>query len=140
MLGWGRKINDDEMEKRAAKLGLMLHIIASKLRDGTPAQFIAHFSETGKVVASDDGRGAAFGMNFSPTRWYDIHVEFTGPDGPTIGMLGGGDDYGVFIISSADEKAYVQVKAAPGRKPGQFADAMVRALLAEPGFKSMPTR
>jgi hypothetical protein len=128
---------DDEMEKRAAKLGLLLHMVAEKLRDGTSEQFIAHFRETAKVVASDDGREASFGVNFSPARWYDIHVEFTGPNGSVIGMLGGGEDYGVFILSSADEKAWVQLKVQPGHKPGQCADAMVRALLAEPKFKSM---
>jgi hypothetical protein len=135
MFGWGQNA---EMQRRAAKVALTLHIVRSELTEIGLQSMIEHRrAEGAKVVVTKD-RAVVFGMSFSPTRWYDFRIDLADRNTAAISALGGGEDYGVFILAPLeDEKAWVTVKTEPGKPPGRNAKAMVRALEAEPNFESL---
>jgi hypothetical protein len=135
MFGLGQSA---EMQRRAAKIALALHIIRSELTEiGLHGMIERRRAEGAKVVVTED-RAVVFGISFSPARWYDFRIDLADRDTAAISALGGGEDYGVFILAPLeDEKAWVTVKTEPGKPPGPNAKAMVRALEAEPGFESL---
>jgi hypothetical protein len=135
MFGWGQSA---EMQRRAAKVALTLHIVRSELTEiGLQSMIERRRAEGAKVVVTK-GRAVVFGVSFSPTRWYDFRIDLADRDTAAISVLGGGEDYGVFILAPLeDEKAWVTVKTEPGKPPGRNAKPMVRALEAEPDFESL---
>jgi hypothetical protein len=135
MFGLGQSA---EMQRRAAKVALTLHIVRSELAEiGLQSMIERRRAEGAKVVVTKD-RAVVFGVSFSPTRWYDFRIDLADRDTAAISALGGGEDYGVFILAPLeDEKAWVTVKIEPGKPPGRNAKPMVRALEAEPDFESL---
>lgn len=135
MFGWG---NSAEMQRRAAKVALTLYIVRSELTEiGLQSMIERRRAEGAKVVVTED-RAVVFSIGFSPTCWYDFRIDLADRDTAAISALGGGEDYGVFILAPLeDEKAWITVKTEPEKSPGRNAKPMVRALQAEPGFESL---
>lgn len=115
MFGWG---NSAEMQRRAAKVALTLYIVRSELTEiGLQSMIERRRAEGAKVVVTED-RAVVFSIGFSPTCWYDFRIDLADRDTAAISALGGGEDYGVFILAPLeDEKAWITVKTEPEKSP-----------------------
>jgi hypothetical protein len=138
------------VRERANRLRILVALIASNLYTKTAAEFAEFY----KLTTAVEQRGSEiyFGVKFSPSCRYDACATY--PESQpewmadllgsephetpeaSLSILGGGDDYGVFInVLGPDHGASVELHVAPGRVAGKDAKSMVTALLALPGFK-----
>lgn len=135
MFGWGRSA---AITKRANQLRLLVALIASNLHTKSYEEFATFYQQFGAGVElrPPANREFNFGFKFGQDCWYDAHAEFHEPR--SLSMMGGGNDYGVFItIKPEGEGAWVDLEVPHGQRPGRDAKAMVKALLDRPGFSSL---
>jgi hypothetical protein len=134
LFGWGRKAAIDE---RAKLIVRMVGLIIDGLRTKSYEQFVLSFSNPGTepdAFQRETGE-LCFQMRISPTCWYNAIADYSGTMSkePVVGILGNGDDFGVFITAGVEVgKLTVELQLPLGRKAGQDAGTMVRALAAMP--------
>jgi len=128
------------IRKRAQQIARMVTFISYNLQTKDYDLFVASFSNPWKKPDASErqARQLCFQMRFSPTCWYDAVTQYpNGPVGtPYFYIRGGGDDWGVVISGSAKAKHRITVDLhvrEPSR-PGPDARAIVRTLLAMPGW------
>jgi len=128
------------IRKRAQQIARMVTFISYNLQTKDYDRFVASFSNPWKKPDASErqARQLCFQMRFSPTCWYDAVTQYpNGPVGtPYFYIRGGGDDWGVVISGSAKAKHRITVDLhvpEPSR-PGPGARAIVRTLLAMPGW------
>jgi hypothetical protein len=140
------------VRERTGKVRLLVAMVASDLYSKTADEFVKVYEATTPVERS--GGEIFFGVNLSPSCWYDVQARYPEVNPPwmddllgksestdepqrTLIILGGGDDYGVLIskVGINDDGASVELQVVPGRRAGKDAKAMVAALLAIPDFK-----
>ena len=128
------------IRKRAQQIARMVTFISYNLQTKDYDRFVASFSNPWKKPDASErqARQLCFQMRFSPTCWYDAVTQYpNGPVGtPYFYIRGGGDDWGVVISGSAKAKHRITVDLhvpEPSR-PGPDARAIVRTLLAMPGW------
>ena len=128
------------IRKRAQQIARMVTFISYNLQTKDYDRFVASFSNPWKKPDASErqARQLCFQMRFSPTCWYDAVTQY--PNGPVgtayFYIRGGGDDWGVVISGSAKAKHRITVDLhvpEPSR-PGSDARAIVRTLLAMPGW------
>ena len=128
------------IRKRAQQIARMVTFISYNLQTKDYDRFVASFSNPWKKPDASErqARQLCFQMRFSPTCWYDAVTQY--PNGPVntpyFYIRGGGDDWGVVISGSAKAKHRITVDLhvpEPSR-PGPDARAIVRTLLAMPGW------
>ncbi len=138
------------VRERAAKVRIIVALISSNLYGKTAAEFIEFYKTTTTVEVN--GSDVSFGFRFSPSCWYEIQACYPEAEpswmndllgaGETdnerrrsLSILGGGDDYGVFInVVGPDNGASVELYTSPGRRAGKNAKSIVAELLKLPGF------
>jgi hypothetical protein len=107
MFGWGRTT---EVRERAAQLRTHVALLTVNLYTKSYEEFSAlyrNFIENAESL-NRISREINFGFKFSQSCWYDVHAEIPMERAPTMMILGGGDDYGVFITTRPDgEGAWV---------------------------------
>src|SRR6516162_2168777 len=128
------------IRKRAQQIARMVTFISYNLQTKDYDRFVASFSNPWKEPDASKRQACqlCFQMRFSPTCWYDAVTQYpNGPVGtPYFYIRGGGDDWGVVISGSAKAKHRITVDLhvpEPSR-PGPDARAIVRTLLAMPGW------
>jgi hypothetical protein len=138
------------VRERAAKVRILVAMISSNLYSKTAAEFVEFYKAT--TTVEQNGPDICFGFKFSPSCWYDVQAcypeaepvwmnellgarESADKPQPSLSVLGGGDDYGVFInVLRPDDGASVELHVTPTRQAGKEAKSMVVELLTLPGF------
>jgi hypothetical protein len=150
MFGFGRS-SEAVVRDRADKVRILVAMISSNLYTMALADFVAFYKTTTRVEQHDSE--IYFGVKLSPSCWYDVCAiypqaeaawmgDLLGPASddsgrPSLCILGGGDDYGVFINSvGPDSGASVELHVAPGQRAGKDAKSIVTALLGFSGFRT----
>jgi hypothetical protein len=122
------------VRERAGKVRILVAMISSNLYSKTLPDFVAFYKTTTRVEQRDSE--IYFGLKLSPSCWYDVcaiypqaeptwMADLLGPAShdsprPSLSILGGGDDYGVFINSAGpDSGASVELHVAQGQCAGK---------------------
>lgn len=129
------------VRERAGKVRVMVAMISANLYTKTAPEFVTFYKGITRVEQRDDD--IFFGLKLSPSSWYDVCATYpqhdSEPSQPTLSLIGGGDDYGVFINAMGpDGGACVEVHVVSGQRPGKDAMAIVAELLKLPGFSAAP--
>jgi len=148
MFGFG---SGAAVRERTAKVRMLVAMISSNLYSMSAAEFVEFYKAT--TAVNQNGPDITFGYKFSPSCWYDVQACYpeaeaagmndllgareTGGELPrSLSIMGGGDDFGVFInVIAPDGEAYVELHTAPGQRAGKHAKPIVTELLGLPGFK-----
>jgi hypothetical protein len=140
---------------RADKVRVLVAMISANLYTKPAAEFVEIYSRLTRVEQRDSE--IFFGVSISASCWYDVQAtypdpvpewmddllgkpELSEPQQPSLAVLGGGDDYGVFItVFRAEGGASIELHVPTGQRPGKDAKAMVTELLKLPGFSAAPS-
>lgn len=128
------------IEARASQLVRMLALIQNALKTKSYDEFIASFSNPSEEPDVFDRHRLEhhFMMKISATCWYSGTATYAESSPPFLSLLGGGDDYGVFITAGAEsDSVMLNFRVPIGQRAGRDARAMMRALRASKGWTSM---
>lgn len=138
MFGFGSRL-DAEAKDRASQVSQMILLIIQGLKTKTYDEFVAHYSRSHNAPDTFGrfDKEWAFQMTMSPTCWYEATIDYGSAEMPSMRMLGGGDDYGVFICGHcSDGGSFVSVSLECfNGSPGKTARRVVKALQAIPGYR-----